>query len=229
MHTYTNQEYWHSTEQADAVCLYTKVVPVIGFKFILNSNPYPNRLWVSALRLWVKTVLMLSPSEWFDSSMLFSFAPSIFTLCPVQHVDPGQHRRRKIYLFIIAAASQQWPSTKKPLGGDWVPDPFDSKLLCWTKEFDCSCMTAVLGSNVIFLPLRRIRDLLRQEIIEVYSKTNIIQMEEKWGTLSTLLKQLYMCLLLLSWVKGVSRHAVTVRRCSLNVAEVLRGVMQSRF
>lgn len=48
-------------------------------------------------------------------------------------------------------------------------------------------------------------------------------MDEKWSTLSTLLKQLCMCLLLLSWVKGVSRHAVTVRRCSLNVEEVLQG------
>lgn len=70
-----------------------------------------------------------------DSSMLFSMAPSPFALflpvSPTQRVDPARHRHRQIYLFVIAAASQQWLSTQKPLGGDWVPDLLDSKLLRW--------------------------------------------------------------------------------------------------
>lgn len=121
-----------------AVCLCTNVAPIIGLLSSLITRYKQWRLcpatwlWVSAPWLGVKTVLVLSPSERFDSSMLFSFhdlSPSS-SLCPAQRVDPAQHRHRKIYLFIIAAASQQWLSTQKPLGGDWVPDLFDSKLLC---------------------------------------------------------------------------------------------------
>lgn len=54
--------------------------------------------------------------------MFSSFMRLFFHPTTAQRVDPAPTPPETHYLFIITAASQQWLSTQKPLGGDWVPD-----------------------------------------------------------------------------------------------------------
>lgn len=59
-----------------------------------------------------------------SASQFGNFLFTRFLLLP----HPVQRIKQKFYLFIITAVNQQGLSTQKPVGGDWMPDLFDSKL-----------------------------------------------------------------------------------------------------
>lgn len=134
-HAYTNPEYWHSS-----------ICATIWGQWLTELANQSSDINTLDFALWfmymcVSTVAHIKvpllwcfhpPSGWVVSC--FPHFPSHSSFCPSlpraawgsSPTSPEKH-----YLFIITAASEQRPSTQKPLGGDWVPDLLDSELLCW--------------------------------------------------------------------------------------------------